>query len=108
MIRRWACIVEASAGGSWWKTRLAAELVEQRACAIYAAFLSDLAARFGRTGTQRFLCFTPDDRDARRYFEKLAGTEYKLWGANRMAISGLACKRFFDEHLRVRPTMAWS
>ena len=82
------------------KTRLAAELGGPRACAIYAAFLSDLIARFQRTGTRRFLCFTPDDCESRRYFEELAGNNYGLWTQPDGDL-GIRMQRFFDEHLNV-------
>jgi rSAM/selenodomain-associated transferase 1 len=81
------------------KTRLAAELGEQRACAIYAAFLADLVARFRRTGTQRLLCFTPQNRDSRCYFERLAGDDFKLWPQPEGDL-GARMQRFFDDHLR--------
>src|SRR5271170_4884154 len=80
------------------KTRLAAELGEQRACSIYAAFLSDLVARFQHIGTQRFLCFTPDDGDSGGYFEKLAGNEFKLWPQPDGDL-GIRMERFFEENL---------
>jgi rSAM/selenodomain-associated transferase 1 len=80
------------------KTRLAAELGEQRAAAIYAAFLSDLVGRFRRTGTQRFLCFTPDDIDSRRFFEKLAGNDFNLWPQPDGDL-GARMQRFCDDHL---------
>lgn len=80
------------------KTRLAADLGEQRACAIYAAFLLDLVARFKNTGTQRFLSFTPDDCDSRRYFKRLAGNDFELWPQPAGDL-GTRMQRFFDEHL---------
>src|SRR6516225_1191898 len=80
------------------KTRLAAEMGDQRACDIYAAFLSDLVARFQSTGTRRFLCFTPDDGDTRRYFEELAGNHFKLWPQPDGDL-GNRLQRFFDEQL---------
>ena len=81
------------------KTRLAAELGERRACEIYEAFLSDLVARFRGTGTQRFLCFTPDDGDSRYYFEKMGGADFKLWPQPEGDL-GARMQRFFEEHLR--------
>src|SRR5436190_14773481 len=81
------------------KTRLAAELGDQRACAIYAAFLSDLVARFGHAGTQRFLCFTPDDGTARLYFEELARDKFELWPQPDGDL-GARLQCFFGEHLR--------
>jgi rSAM/selenodomain-associated transferase 1 len=80
------------------KTRLAKELGEQRACAIYAAFITDLIARFRSSGTQRYLCFTPDDDDSRHYFEKMAGSEFGLWPQPAGDL-GTRMERFFNEYL---------
>ncbi len=49
---------------------------------------------------ERFLCFTPDDRKSRRYFEELAGNEFQLWPQPDGDL-GTRMQRFFDEHLRV-------
>jgi hypothetical protein len=61
------------------KTRLAAEVGDERAAEIYAAFVADSVARFRQTADERILCFSPDTVPARRYFETLAAGEYSLW-----------------------------
>lgn len=80
------------------KTRLAAAFGAQRACEIYAAFLTDLILRF-RTGyDRRFLCFAPDDASARVHFQNLTGANYGLWPQPSTDL-GSRLKQFFDDHL---------
>ncbi len=81
------------------KTRLAAELGEEGAAEIYAAFISDLADRFRRIGAERVLCFCPDSPESRRYFETVAGKDYQLW-PQPDADLGVRMQRFFEDHIR--------
>jgi hypothetical protein len=61
------------------KTRLAAEIGESRATKLYAAFVGDLADRFGEIADRRFLCHAPHNDEAVNYFQNLAGDRYELW-----------------------------
>ena len=61
------------------KTRLAADLGDQRAANLYAAFVADLLARFRRCGHRRVLCYAPSNSEARDYFTQLATDDYELW-----------------------------
>ena len=80
------------------KTRLAAKLGDAQAARVYAAFITDLIVRFRRTGEQRFLCLAPDDADSRRYFQELAGDDYRLWPQPEGDL-GMRMQRFFEDHL---------
>jgi rSAM/selenodomain-associated transferase 1 len=80
------------------KTRLAAELGTQRACEIYTAFLADLIPRFRAGADRRFLCYAPDDRSARMYFQTVAGANYGLWPQPSTDL-GSRLKQFFDDQL---------
>ncbi len=81
------------------KTRLAAELGEKRAAEIYSAFITDVANRFRRIGNERVLCFCPDSTESRRYFESVAGPDYRLWPQPEADL-GTRMQRFLDEHIR--------
>ncbi len=61
------------------KTRLAAEIGDEQAARLYAAFVADLADRFRTTGDRRILCYSPDDEPARDYALTLAGADYEIW-----------------------------
>ncbi|MGE5193665.1 MAG: TIGR04282 family arsenosugar biosynthesis glycosyltransferase [Deltaproteobacteria bacterium] len=81
------------------KTRLAAELGAERAAEIYSAFISDLADRFRGIGAERVLCYCPDSIESRRYFETVAGQDYRLWGQPNAGLE-MRMQRFFEEHIR--------
>lgn len=61
------------------KTRLASRLGDERAAQLYAAFIADLVDRFREVAVQRYLCYAPDDDDARREFEDRGAGDYQLW-----------------------------
>jgi rSAM/selenodomain-associated transferase 1 len=81
------------------KTRLAAELGGKRAAELYSAFIADLAGRFRGVGTERTLCFCPDSAESRRYFETIAGRDYRLWPQPDTDL-GTRMQRFFEDHIR--------
>jgi hypothetical protein len=80
------------------KTRLAAELGEERAAEIYAAFIADLVARFSQTADERYLCFTPETAAARQYFERLAAGAFDLWPQPEGDL-GVRMQRFVEQHV---------
>jgi uncharacterized protein len=61
------------------KTRLAADLGNERAAEMYRAFVSDSIVRFQTAGDRRFLCYSPATKEAEAWFEDLAGSNYELW-----------------------------
>jgi rSAM/selenodomain-associated transferase 1 len=81
------------------KTRLAIELGGKRATELYSAFIADLADRFRGVGTERIFCFCPDSAESRRYFETIAGRDYRLWPQPDSDL-GMRMQRFFEEHVR--------
>ena len=81
------------------KTRLAAELGGNRAAEIYSAFIADIADRFRPVTAERTLCFCPDSSESRRYFETIAGPDYRLWPQPETDL-GTRMQRFFEEHIR--------
>jgi hypothetical protein len=80
------------------KTRLAAELGNERAAKVYAAFIADIVARFRQTADGRYLCFSPETAPARRYFETLAAAEYGLWPQPEGDL-GVRMHTFFEQHI---------
>lgn len=81
------------------KTRLAAGLGDDRAAAIYAAFLVDLIERFRTTGDERLLCITPADTACQQYFGAVSGDCYGLWPQPDGCLGGRMAS-FFQERLR--------
>jgi len=61
------------------KTRLAADVGNDWAAALYAAFTEDVVDRFREAADRRLLCHTPNDEPARSHFRDLAGNDYELW-----------------------------
>jgi len=61
------------------KTRLAAEMGNDRAAELYQAFTIDIVNRFRNTADRRFLCYTPHDPAAENYFTSRADEDYQLW-----------------------------
>jgi len=78
------------------KTRIAVDLGEQRAADLAAAFVGDLAERFGSTADQRFLCYAPDDQPSRDYFQTLGAANYELWAQPSSAL-GERMEAFFGD-----------
>lgn len=76
------------------KTRLAAEIGDDAAAAIYAAFVRSLLVRFSDVAQRQLLCFTPDDR--RGAFESIAGS---TWQVVPQAAGGLGQRMntYFDQ-----------
>ena len=61
------------------KTRLADAVGPERAARLYAAFITDIAARFRFLADRRFLCYAPDDPQAENYFSEISRSDYQLW-----------------------------
>jgi len=61
------------------KTRLAEAIGDELAAELYAAFLSDVVARFRKINARRILAYTPNDERSRQYFEQLANGHFELW-----------------------------
>ncbi len=61
------------------KTRLAGSIGDELAAELYAAFLSDLSARFRDINARRILAYTPNDERSRQFFERLADGRFELW-----------------------------
>lgn len=80
------------------KTRLAADLGQDAAAALYAAFTKDILARFRRVAARRLIAFTPDDAAAREHFQQLAAGDYELWPQPDGSL-GQRLHAFFDAHL---------
>lgn len=80
------------------KTRLAAGLGAKRAAEIYSAFVADLVERFRRTADRRILCFAPDQVDAARFFQSIAGQNYQLWAQPDETLGGRMAQ-FFAKHM---------
>ncbi len=77
------------------KTRLAKDLGDEMAAELYAAFLSDLSARFRDVSARRVLAYTPDDIQSRQFFEDLAGGQFELW-AQPAGTLGERMRSFFE------------
>lgn len=60
------------------KTRLAADLGDEFAAALYEAFLRDVVERFRTTADDRILCYAPNEALARDYFDHLSSGDYRL------------------------------
>src|SRR4029450_494381 len=71
----------------------------ERAADLYSAFLADLVDRFRRVVIECRLCFCPDSAESRRYFEKIAGRDYRLWPQPDTDL-GMRMQRFFASHIR--------
>ncbi len=61
------------------KTRLAKAIGTEAATELYRAFLLDLAKRFCTVGDERYLCYSPNTPESRKWFQELAGEDYQLW-----------------------------
>ena len=61
------------------KTRLAADVGNDRAAALYAAFTEDVVNRFRGLANRRLLCHTPSDEPACDHFRDLSAGNYELW-----------------------------
>src|SRR5262245_63024295 len=70
-----------------------------RAAEIYSAFIDDIVDRFRGVAAERTLCFCPDSAESRRYFETIAGPDYRLW-PQPDADLGTRMQRFFEDHIR--------
>src|SRR5207244_4514154 len=81
------------------KTRLAAELGDESASRIYAAFIADLADRFRFVAAKRHLCISPATLESRRYFVAVAREDYHLWPQPDADLGG-RMQSFFDEHIQ--------
>ncbi|WP_339910430.1 TIGR04282 family arsenosugar biosynthesis glycosyltransferase [Symmachiella dynata] len=78
------------------KTRLARDIGDENAAALYDAFIAVVTQRFAATGDQRSLCYAP--AEATPYFEQLAGADYQLWQQPEGDL-GVRLHGFFAEHL---------
>jgi rSAM/selenodomain-associated transferase 1 len=81
------------------KTRLAAELGRDRAAEIYSAFMADIVDHCRGVAAERTLCFCPDSAESRRYFEAIAGRDYRLWPQPEVDL-GTRMQRFFEDHIQ--------
>lgn len=79
------------------KTRLAAELGVERACALYAAFTADLVERFRSFPARRLLCFAP--AEAAAHFAAIGRGEYEMWSQPAGDL-GERLRAFFEQHVR--------
>jgi uncharacterized protein len=61
------------------KTRLAADVGDDAAASIYAAFVGDLLERFRDVGDRRIVGYAPADAAARDYFQTACNGDYELW-----------------------------
>ncbi|MEX0716828.1 MAG: TIGR04282 family arsenosugar biosynthesis glycosyltransferase [Planctomycetaceae bacterium] len=80
------------------KTRLAAEIGDDAAAELYAAFTADLVDRFRRLNARRLLCITPADEASAAHFAVLAGDEYEIWPQPEGSL-GTRLSVFFHRHL---------
>jgi hypothetical protein len=87
------------------KTRLAASIGPERAAALYAAFVADLADRFRSTADARFLCFAPHSDESAGYFRVVAGDDFKLWPQPDVLL-GDRLRAFFDHAFRAGASRA--
>ena len=78
------------------KTRLAADVGDETAARLSAAFIADLAERFLDAADRRVLCYAPGDSAAREYFRDVAARNYDLWPQPPGPL-GARLSRFFDE-----------
>nr|AUN35796.1 hypothetical protein [uncultured bacterium] len=76
------------------KTRLAAALGEERASALYGAFVADLVERFRTFADRRVLCYAPNSAEARHHFGHLACGAFKVWPQPETSL-GARMERFF-------------
>jgi rSAM/selenodomain-associated transferase 1 len=77
------------------KSRLAASIGDEEAAQLYAAFLTDLLARFRCVPARRVIAFTPDT--ALAHFQKLAGGFYEVEPQVRGDL-GVRMSHFFRSH----------
>lgn len=61
------------------KTRLAADVGDEPAAELYAAFVRDLLERFRGAGDRRLAGFTPDTRESQQFFRTLCEPGFDLW-----------------------------
>ena len=80
------------------KTRLAATIGHPAAAALHKAFLQATLSRHSRSGDQRWVVFTPAERQ--QAFSDLAGNAWKLV-AQRTGDLGQRLQPFFTDHLSV-------
>jgi rSAM/selenodomain-associated transferase 1 len=78
------------------KTRLAADVGNDCAAALYAAFTEDVVDRFRDAADRRLLCHTPNDEPARSHFHDLSRQDYELWPQPEGPL-GVRLDRFFSD-----------
>ncbi len=78
------------------KTRLGAEIGNDRSAALYAAFQLDLMDRFAMLDAQRVIAYAPATTVANKFFDSLASTEDVLWEQPNTTL-GERMKQFFSE-----------
>lgn len=80
------------------KTRLATAIGAERACQLYAAFLTDLVQRLRASCDRRLLAYTPDSPEAVEFFRNQASDDFGLWPQPEGSL-GERLNRCFETHL---------
>lgn len=61
------------------KTRLGAEIGNDRSAELYAAFQLDLIDRFAKIDAVRVISYAPATLSAKEFFNSIAKEDYVLW-----------------------------
>ncbi len=86
------------------KTRLGAEIGNDRSAELYAAFQLDLIDRFATLDARRVIAYAPATAAAKDFFNSIAKKSYDLWEQPNDTL-GERMKQFFADHLPTGPVV---